>query len=62
MCIDIVEAKWIREDNYNKKTRQGQDNYNKEYQTNRDKDKDKKIRTRRGKIDAIMARRRISLL
>ena len=23
MCIDIVEAKWLREDNHNKKTRQG---------------------------------------
>ena len=23
LCIDIVEAKWLREDNHNKKTRQG---------------------------------------
>ena len=23
MCIDIVEAKWLREDNHNNKTRQG---------------------------------------
>ena len=23
MCIDIVEAKWLREDKHNKKTRQG---------------------------------------
>ena len=62
MCIDIVEAKWLREDNHNKNTIQGEDNYNEEYQANRDKDKDKKIGTRRGKNDAIMARRRISLL
>ena len=23
MCIDIVEAEWLREENHNKKTRQG---------------------------------------
>ena len=23
VCIDIVEAKWLREDNHNKKKRQG---------------------------------------
>ena len=45
---DIEETNWLREENHNKETIQGEEYCNKEYQINRDEENDKAISTSRG--------------